>query len=294
MIDHIQYLKFEVLMKLNQLNELLNSSDPCPFMLDIDDDTYRQSNGVSQSELKLIKSKSLYHYRYGNTSKKDTDALIVGRAIHKAVFEWDDFKNVYRVRPKDMNLRTKAGRELLEKMKEGGKYEVLTRDDMAKIKRMRASIKRRPHILELINGCLFERSTWARIDGTLFKIRTDGYKPGVVLDLKTTMDASPNTFIRDIFKYGYHIQAAFYSDVIEHHTGSIPAFKIIALEKSFPFEACLYELSPKSIAIGRKTYLEELEKLQRAIKTNVWPSYPDVTRVKPPEWLVKQAFDGIE
>ena len=283
-------------MDLERLNELVSSGTGSHFMLDLDEKVYRSSVGIAQSDLKLIKSKSLYHYRYAKTSKKDTPALILGRAIHKAIFEWDTFKDCYKVRPKDLNLRTKAGREEIAKMMEGG-FEVLSREDMTMIKRMRMSIRRKPKIRDLIKGCQFEKSHFARHnERIILKCRTDGYDPktNTIVDLKTTLDASPRTFIRDIFKYGYHIQDAFYIDVIEKITGETPSFKIVALEKSYPYEACQYELSPKSVAIGRKDYMEQLERLDHSLKTNIWPSYDDSVVVRPPAWLEKQAFDDVE
>lgn len=283
-------------MDLVQLNELVSSPNELPFMLEVNEKLYRSSNGVSQSDLKLIKSKSLYHFRYAKTANKETEALILGRAIHKAIFEWEDFKNEYMERPKDFNLNRKADKEQMKQWQDKG-MTVLKRDEMTKIGRMRRSLKRRPKIFELISGCLFERSTWARCElDRLLKIRTDGYKPktNTIVDYKTTMDASPGVFMRDIFKYGYHVQAAFYIDVIELRTGETPSFKIIAQEKSYPYEACVFELSPKSIAIGRKTYQEQLERLENALKTNLWPSYLEHNVVKPPRWLEDQAFAEVE
>lgn len=283
-------------MDLARLNDLVTNGNGSQFMLNLDDKVYRDSIGISQSDLKLIKAKSLYHYRYANKSRKETEALILGRAIHKAIFEWESFSDDYLVRPKGIkDLRSKKNREIIEEMKKDG-HEVLTRDQMATINKMRSSIKRRPEIYDLVKGCQFERSHFVRYnERIILKARTDGYNPATntIVDLKTTIDASSRSFIRDIFKYGYHFQDAFYTDVIQDIVGETPSFMIIALEKTYPFEACLYELSNKSVAIGRKQYTEQLEKLDLALKTNNWPSY-ESELVKPPKWLENEAFGNVE
>lgn len=280
-------------MDLEALNSLISKQN-C-LSLELDDKVYRDSAAVAQSDLKLIKAKSLYHYRYARDSRKETDALVLGRAIHKAVFEWDTFKDEYAVLDKDINLKTKEGRAQRDEISKT--QTVLKQDQMTTIKQVMTSLKRRPEIKELINGCEFERSHFIRHNERLIlKARTDGYNPktNTIIDLKTCLDASPGSFIRDIFKYGYHFQDAYYIDIIEKLTGGTPSFRIIALEKTYPFEACTYELSPKSVAIGRKQYREQLDVLDEALRTNKWPSYAGYNYVKPPVWLEKQAFDDIE
>ena len=279
-------------MDLQSLNSLISSAN-C-LSLDIPDSVYRDSIGIAQSDLKLIKSKSLYHYRYARESRKETEALILGRAIHKAVFEWDSFADDYVVLDKEVNLRTKEGRAQRDELAKT--HTVLKPDQMTLIKKVVESIRRRPEISELIDGCEFERSHFVRHNERLvLKARTDGYNPkkNTIIDLKTTLDASPNSFIRDIFKYGYHFQDAFYIDVIEKLTSGTPNFRIIALEKNYPFEACTYELSPKSVAIGRKQYQVELEKLDKALREDKWPSYGPFNYVKPPAWLENIAFADV-
>lgn len=281
-------------MDLSSLNERLSNRESM-FMIDVSDSVYRQSNAVAQSDLKLIKSKSLYHYKHVSKTSKETDALIMGRAIHKAIFEYDKFDDDFLVRPKDMNLRTKAGREQLLEMQKDG-HSVLTREQMTQIKQLVGSIKRRRDIYSLIEGSSYEMSHFIpHNERIMLKCRTDGYNPktNTITDLKSCIDASPRSFTRDIFKYGYHFQNAFYIDIIEKLTGETPRFVIIALEKSFPFEACLYELSPKSVAIGRRQYREELEKLDNALVSGYYPSYENQLKVTPPKWLENEAFSDL-
>ena len=283
-------------MNLEELNKLISGDTVTELMIDVDEKVYRDANAVAQSDLKMIKSKSLYHYKFARDSSKETEALILGRAIHKAVFEWDDFGKEYAVLGKDVNLRTKAGKEQRDALLEKGKT-VLKTDDMNKINRIVAALRKRKDLWAMLEACQFEKSSFVRHNEHIVKkIRTDGYisEENKIIDLKTTVDASPAVFQRDIWKYHYHWQAAYYCDVVEALVGEAPKFVILAVEKSYPYQSCLFELSPKSMAIGRKGYREELEKLENAFKKDYWPSYETVSSVKPPAWIEKKAFDDIE
>src|SRR5690606_3181532 len=52
------------------------------------------------------------------------------------------------------------------------------------------------------------------ISGASCKFRPDwlNMQNGVIVDIKTTEDASPRGFARSVEKYRYHVQDAFYSD----------------------------------------------------------------------------------
>ena len=275
------------MLNSDELSRLL-SKEPNQFMIDVDEDVYRKSEAIAQSDLKVIKSKSLYHYK-NQPAQKSTPAQILGSAIHTLIFEPGLFEERFLIIPKDLNRRTKAGKEEFSRLLDLNKG-LLSSDEMATCKRLKSSIKRQRHVAELIEGCLFEKSCFVQDEsGLLLKCRLDGYHEDCnsIVDLKTTLDASPGSFERDIFKYGYHFQGAYYTDIVHELTGEYPTFKIIALEKSYPFEAAVYELSTKTLAIGRTSYREQLALLKGARENDRWPGYAKVTTVTPPKWLDK-------
>lgn len=277
-------------MNIDELNEILHSENPNLFMIDLDENVYRESAGVSQSDLKLIDAKSLYHYRY-QPKKQPTDAQLLGSAIHTKIFEPDLFESRFLKLP-DINRRTKAGREEYAALTESGKV-LLKRDDWDLCTRMKTAIKRNAGINRIIEACEFEKSSFVKDkNGLVKKMRSDGYDKNThtIVDLKTTMDANPKTFQRDIFKWGYHWQVAYYTDIVYELTGDHPKFIIIAIEKSYPHESCQFVLSAKSIAIGRTGYRRSLNKLNTAHSTGNWSGYDSRTVVTPPTWLERLEF----
>jgi hypothetical protein len=100
--------------------------------------------------------------------------------------------------------------------------------------------------------------------------------PNIIGDIKTTNDASPRSFQRDIMKYGYHIQAAMVQDGIYHVTKKmIETFVFIAIEKEEPYAIGIYELDKESIQKGREEYKALLDDYipyqEKDVK--IWPGY---------------------
>ncbi len=58
----------------------------------------------------------------------------------------------------------------------------------------------------------------------------------LIIDLKTTQNASLKGFQKSVVNFRYYVQAAWYLDVVEMATGKRPdAFIFIAVEKTRPF-----------------------------------------------------------
>lgn len=76
-------------------------------------------------------------------------------------------------------------------------------------------------------------------NGTKLKCRPDYFIPsqGILLDLKTTVSASPEDFTKSFFRMNYDLQAGTYTLVCELAGFTIKEFHFLAVEKTEPF-AC--------------------------------------------------------
>ena len=85
-----------------------------------------------------------------------------------------------------------------------------------------------------------------------FKGFVDGYGDGFIFDVKTTSDASPKAFARDVVKFKYHWQASLYrhANRLLDFAGDRPDYFIIAVETSAPFNVQIYKISPAFIDKG--------------------------------------------
>ena len=79
--------------------------------------------------------------------------------------------------------------------------------------------------------------------------------PKVLIDVKTTQDASPESFKRTAYRYGYHRQSAFYLNGFE-----ADEFWFAVVEKEAPYRTALYKASEEFIEAGRREISELLTK----------------------------------
>ena len=96
--------------------------------------------------------------------------------------------------------------------------------------------------------------------GILCRCRPDFWREDdIIVDVKTTEDASPEEFSRSLAKWRYHVQAPFYMDGIELATGRRPkGFVFLVVEKKPPYAVAAYTLDPESIELGRSEYRADL------------------------------------
>lgn len=97
--------------------------------------------------------------------------------------------------------------------------------------------------------------------GVYCRIRPDFLRidDGMIVDLKTSIDASAKGFRSSIQKFGYSFQAAMYSAGFEAITGEpLQHFLFAVVEKSPPFAAAVYRLDETALAVGRKQYRKAL------------------------------------
>ena len=110
----------------------------------------------------------------------------------------------------------------------------------------------------------------------------------LVLDLKTTQDASPKGFQRSIVNYRYHVQASHYLDVIESSTGKRPqAFLFIAVEKVRPFATAVYMADEAMIGVGKQHAREDLDNIAKWMAEDHFPGYSErVEEISLPKWML--------
>jgi hypothetical protein len=245
---------------------------------DLSNAEYHAMQAVSKSQLDLIKkAPALYKWRLEN-KQPPTPAMILGTLTHTAILEPERFDDEVMVAPK-IDRRTSAGKaewEAFQIAAEG--KELIDADEMDRLRAMRASVHAHPAAAKaLAQIAAVEQSIfWTDPEtGLDCRCRPDGVThAGVIVDLKTTKDASPEQFARSIASYRYHVQAAFYSDGMQALTGEPPkGFAFIAVETEPPFLVAVYVASAAMILRGRADYQADLATLRECRATDTWPGY---------------------
>jgi exodeoxyribonuclease VIII len=140
---------------------------------------------------------------------------------------------------------------------------------------------------ELIEDAVFETSFFWHEQGVNCKARTDIWQPrnNIVADLKTTTDASPKAFARDVLKYGMHISAAWYRRGLESAGHKLDKWFWIAVEKMPPYAVQVYRADDFWLDLADARIDAALPYLRECRRTDTWPSYADgVFNLAVPPW----------
>lgn len=280
-------------------------------MKDIENKDYHAIVGASASVLKLMIEKTPAHVyaQYFDQSRKhreSSDAMKIGAAIHMAVLEPEKFAKTYAFL--DADKRTKEGKSAHAEFEKLGMI-ALKPETYEMITNVAESVLSKQLAIRLLQDGHAEKSFIyddAEL-GIALKIRPDyliepcdKWPNGLIVDLKTTEDASPSGFCRAIFSYNYALQAAWYVDVFQKHFGTYmpPPFVFLACEKEAPFECGFYEAEEFVIEYGRKQYQSVLPILAECIRTNIWNGYDDgLAELQFTPWQLKTMgvdFDDAE
>jgi exodeoxyribonuclease VIII len=225
--------------------------------------------------------KSPAHYQaWLKAEDEDTDALRIGRLVHLASLEPQVFDRQVRVMP-ECDRRTKDGKAVYEAfvatLKEG--EECIKQKEMDLILGIAESAQ--CGIEKIADGKarvrVMEQVVTGKCEGIDIKGRPDlilhDSEGAIIIDVKTTADASPDAFSKDVAKFKYHLQAAFYM----HMTGA-KSFYFVAVEKKKPFAWAIYFLDEKTLEQGRQMMRSACLTYRESSLYNTWPGYVSVPK----------------
>lgn len=260
---------------------------------------YYDHPAISASGLKLIAQSPMHYWdKYINPDREpeeQTEAQLIGSATHCAVLEPHEFDNRYTVIPEGLDRRTKEGKAAFEAVIATGKTP-LKFDAMKDIRAMQASAHAHP-ISRVIWGKMapkFEQEFYFELDGTLAKMKPDliiepcdQFPSGLIIDLKTTTDASPAEFGRAVWNMDMAIQAAFYQRGFYSQHQTVPEFLWLAQEKKRPYLCAYYSATQDVIDYGIREYTRLLAIYRECLSTGTWPGYSNqVTPLTLPAWAL--------
>ena len=265
------------------------------------------TSSVSKSGLDLTaKSPAHYYAGYLDPERKkrtETEAMKLGTMFHTAVLEpenmahyavFNDQKVIQEIGGGNPRLTNRYKEWKANYMAENEGKIFVPADDMDSVNRMADAIQNHPAARELITDLIVEKSIfWTDpVTGAPCKCRPDGVKSDgrIIIDLKTTEDASPDGFAKSVWNYRYHVQAPFYLDGFEAATGTAPDwFIFIAVEKSPPYNVGVYFAPPELIEMGREEYRRNLADYMEAKRTGTWKGYSDIIEpLRLPGWAFKK------
>lgn len=254
---------------------------------------YHADEALSQSGAKLLlQSPALFRYRRDNPEQRDE--FDYGHAAHAKVLGVG--LDVVTVDATDW--RTKAAREARDAARAEGKVALLP-GQVAKIDAMAAAIEDHPGARAILrrdgqaevsmwwDETTADTETTVRCRGRVDWLTATNAGEPIVVDYKTTVDASPQGFRRTSANYRYDMQDAAYARAVEAATGTRPSVVFIAQEKEPPYLVGLYALTPDFRDRGERDWLRAVDLFAVCTATGNWPGYAaDVIALDPPSWAI--------
>lgn len=269
---------------------------------------HADTSRISKSGVELInRSPAHYWEKYLNPNsqaRKETNAFAVGTASHTLILEphlfdrdyflFDDSKKCDEIGGKNPRATSKykAWKSLMEASHPT--KTPLPPKDYDYFRRLTDAVHSHTAARELLAEGLAEQTVLfdESITGASCKCRPDwlDLRHEIIVDLKTTEDASAEAFGKSALNYGYDMQAAFYLDGLLESGESIAAngFVFIAVEKNPPYAVAVYVAEAEAIKLGRRKYLQGLETYMECRRTGIWPAYGnDIKPLRLPHWAYK-------
>lgn len=241
----------------------------------------------------------------------DSDALVLGRAIHCAILEPATFASRW-VTPTTCAAQTQAKKPCVAAgilYFEGEWYcrikghapegatdgpgegiEVIGRDDLEIAAMCAENVRIHGAASKILCGGHSEHEIeWTDPEtGIECRGRLDYLRPDTLADLKSTRRETVREFSADVARNLYHGQIAWYMD------GAIAAGRlqkdsalpyIVAVSTEAPYDVAAYQLSLASLEAGRILVRDLVNKYQRCVAADVWPGIaPDLVTLELPNW----------
>jgi hypothetical protein len=260
--------------------------------------------GVSSSGLRTIETKSPAHYfatSYLNPKREDpsgSDHFNIGRAAHTLLLGESGFRTEYAIRPAEFpDWRTNAAKAWRSEQQIAGKT-VLTPDQVDAIRNMSESLARHPLISAgLLQGEVERSLIFKDRTGVWLKSRPDviPVADGVVVDLKTTTDASPDAIRRAILEHSYAMQGALVGKGLAAVLDmQMTSFVLVFVEKTAPFAVNVVEVDSDWIGYARRQLRRAIDVFARCVETGTWPGYEGERTVYLPDWLRKRLDEDAD
>ena len=245
---------------------------------------YNEAKGIRRSDLwKMEDSPEKFKY-FLEHPEEQTAAMAFGSACHKMILEPETFGDEYAIAPQ-CDRRTKEGKAMWNAFAEDNEGKTIVGfDDAQAMADMETALEECPlayQILRTMKGTAETPFFWTDPDtGEDCKIKLDRlgeWDDGklVVVDYKTATSAETNRFCHDVFKLGYHMQAAMYTEGVQIALGLDyrPQFIFVVQEKKAPYAVNVIEVSDDVMRAGTAKFHELLQKYSECKAVDIWPGY---------------------
>jgi hypothetical protein len=245
---------------------------------------YYANKALSHSKLScLAQSPMEFRMRYvddpPSLPQKESDAFAMGHAVHCIALEPEKFDERFAAAPK-IDRRTKEGKlqALIFEQNNKGKIVIDEQDYADAIACVQALNNHAEFATIMAQPKRVEVPFEFDLFGHRFKAKPDAIIDSMklIVDIKTTDDASPHRWQWSAVDYGYHRQAWLYQKAVKLEVGEWYRFVFAVVEKpkpstrGIPPTVALYELDIETVMMGREDVLTLATDYEKRLETNNW------------------------
>lgn len=235
---------------------------------------------LSSSIARILLSESPYKAWYSHPrlnpayQERHEDKFDMGTASHAMLLE-NDASRIVTVEADDW--RTKAAKEAREAARAAGKTALLARHHAAvsKMVDVAKAFIAQSEIAEYWSQAESEvTATWQE-NGVWLRCRFDRLANDrrCIMDYKSTGDAAPEPFSRQLVRMGYHFQDAFYRRAVRALGGKEPSFVFLVQSVEAPHECSLHGCDPALREIADLEVQTAIDQWRQCLTSNKWPSH---------------------
>lgn len=240
-------------------------------------------DAVGSTRLKeFMDSPAMYHARYvakTAEAKPQSDAMALGIAFHEYLLEPDTFFERFAVWPVecDGDGRTTKVKQARAAFIAANPFKtILSGEEIDAITKMRESVYANRESRKLIEepGDPELSIVWTHPSGIECKARFDRiFHNGLVVDVKTASDPTPDVWARDARRFRYDIQTSLYLLGRDAVFGKVrEPFLHLVVGNEPPYEAVVCEIDAMCLQWSEPKVHHYLERMARCYETNVWES----------------------
>lgn len=270
-------------------------ADLMGLVYDMPAEQYHASPGVSNTMLSALRKSPAHCWALHLDPQRPpqgepTAAMRAGTLAHCAILEPAALAERYIAKPHGLDLRTKDGKAWRDSVPAG--LEILDADQRATASAQHLAVLAVPELATALATGRPEASVFWIDERTGLQCRAridwlhtlpDGRV--IVVDLKTTADASPAEFGRSVWTWGYHRQATHYTAGLQACGIEVAAFLFAVVTNAYPFLAVPYLLDDEAIRKGADEVRELLDLYAECSRSNDWPAYGSGVQIlSPPAW----------
>lgn len=261
---------------------------------------YYTTPALSQSGIKKYLTDGAHRYwqtspyNPNSVAQIETEALLKGKLVDCILFTPSEFDKIYAVKLK-MDGRTKDGKAYNSQFEidNVGKVIINEQEQQDAEKMVFHLLHNEDFITLNANELSTQEEFFWEEDGMAFKAKMDrivSWKgEPVILDYKTCQNCDEAHFSKDIIKFGYHIQAAFYKRAFFMKYGVEARFVLVPQEKDFPENMAIWEVQACDIAIGKRAIAKATHEIKARLAKADWKPYKGgIQEVNLPTWFYTQ------